>query len=134
MLFLGTTQQGSVHDFSMLKEDCPNKQVIHNELFMNSILWVDLGYQGIVKLYKDLRIEIPYKRPYKTKNNPEPELTEEQKEYNSYVSKTRIKVENTIGGIKISKIVSDKFRGRIKGWKDDVMLAATALYNYKKIY
>lgn len=134
VLFLGITHTGSTHDFSMLKVDCPKEQVSDNELFINSILWADLGYQGIIKLYEDLRIEIPYKRPYKTKNNPEPELTEEQKEYNSYVSKTRIKVENTIGGIKISKIVSNKFRGRKKGWKDDVMLAATALYNYKKIY
>lgn len=134
MLFLGSTHEGSVHDFSMLKTDCPKEQVIDNELFINSILWADLGYQGILKLYESLRIEIPHKRPRKTKKNPEPELTKEQKEYNSYVSATRIKVENSIGGIKISKIVSDRFRGRKEGWEDDVMIAATALYNYKKIY
>jgi hypothetical protein len=54
--------------------------------------------------------------------------------HNSYVGRNRIRVEHSIGGIKISKIVSHKFRGRKDKWNDDVMLATTALYNYKKNY
>jgi hypothetical protein len=118
----------------MLKEDCPKEQVSDNELFTNEMLWVDLGYQGILKLYQDLDIAIPYKRPRKSDKNPNSELTQEQKDYNSWVSSTRIRVEHSIGGIKISNIISHKFRGRKDGWNDDVILAATALYNYKKIY
>jgi hypothetical protein len=57
VLFLGTTHKGSVHDFSMLKTDCPKEQVVDNELFINSILWADLGYQGIVKLYEIYRLK-----------------------------------------------------------------------------
>ena len=134
VLFLGASHNGSVHDFTMLKKDCPKKQVSDNELFMNGTLWVDLGYQGILDFYQDLDIAIPYKKPRKSKKNPNPELTQEQKNYNSYVGRNRIRVEHSIGGIKISNIVSHKFRGRKERWNDDVMLATTALYNYKKIY
>ena len=134
VLFLGETHNGSVHDFSMLKTDCPTGQMTDNELFRQGILWVDLGYQGIIKLYENLKIEIPHKRPRKTKKNPTPKLTDEQKEYNSYIGTTRIRVEHSIGGIKISRIASHKFRGRKKGWNDDVILVATALHNFKRIY
>jgi hypothetical protein len=41
----------------MLKTDCPKEQVVDNELFINSILWADLGYQGIVKLYEIYRLK-----------------------------------------------------------------------------
>jgi|AntRauTorckE5430_2_1112549.scaffolds.fasta_scaffold30379_1 hypothetical protein len=134
ILFLGKTHDGSTHDFTMLKEDCPKEEMIDNELFTNGILWADLGYQGILQLYENLTIEIPYKRKRKSKNNPNPELTEEEKIYNRSVGATRVKVENSIGGIKISKVTSHTFRGRKEGWDDDVMLVATAIYNFKKLY
>ena len=46
------------------------------------------------------KFKIPFKKSYKTKNNLDPQLTPEQKAYNKFVSKTRVNVENAIGGIK----------------------------------
>jgi hypothetical protein len=134
VLFLGKTHDGSTHDFTMLKEDCPKEEATDNQLFINGILWADLGYQGILQLYEGLTIEIPYKRKRKSKNNPNPELTAEEKIYNRNVGSTRVKVENSIGGIKVSRVTSHKFRGRKENWNDDVILAATAIYNFKKLY
>jgi hypothetical protein len=134
VLFLGKTHDGSTHDFTMLKKDCPKEEVIDNQVFINGTLWGDLGYQGILQLYEGLTVEIPYKRKRKSKNNPNPELTEEEKIYNRKVGSTRVKVEHAIGGIKVSRVTSHTFRGRKKGWNDDVMLVATALYNFKKLY
>ena len=40
---------------------------------------VDLGYQGILKDYNGDDIQIPFKKPRKSKNNPNPTLTVEEK-------------------------------------------------------
>ena len=130
IVFLGPTHKGSRHDFGMFKEEgaaTANLKGYH--------LWVDLGYQGIKKLFGVLQdIFIPFKKPRKTEKNPEPSLTDEQKSYNKSVSQTRIYVEHAIGRVKIFKSVSHKFRGRRIDWDDDIMVAATALHNFKMIY
>jgi len=41
--------------------------------------FVDLGYQGIQTDYEGENLEIPNKKPLKSKKNPKPELTVEQK-------------------------------------------------------
>ena len=39
----------------MLKEDCCKEQISDNELFINSILWVDLGYWTLDKKYMNYK-------------------------------------------------------------------------------
>ena len=43
---------------------------------------VDLGYKGFDKDYKTGTLSIPHKKPRKSKNNPNPKLTQAQKDEN----------------------------------------------------
>lgn len=70
----------------------------------NARVFVDSGYQGIDKLHEP--IEFPYKG---SKNKS---LDKEEKEYNTALSRVRIRVENIIGDIKIFRIPSDRDRNK----------------------
>ncbi len=105
--------------------------------FMPELPWfetmkilVDLGYQGIQKDYDGDRIEIPHKKPRKSKNNSEPELTAEQKNDNYALSKVRILVENAISGIKRYNILVHSFRNRKTGMDDAAIALAAGLWNF----
>jgi len=135
VLFLGKTHKGTKHDFSMFKVDCPKKKWYNIAVFEPISIWVDLGYLGIKKWCTVLQnLYIPYKKPRTLKGELPKELSKEQKAYNTFVSRTRIRGEHVIGHIKNTKIVSHKFRGRKENWNDDVMLAATALHIFKVIF
>src|SRR5262245_43777149 len=70
ILFLGRTFSGHHHDYSMLKQELPP----HLDWFTDFHMQVDLGYLGIQADYRDDRIDIPTKKPRKSKKNPSPEL------------------------------------------------------------
>ena len=63
---------------------------------------MDLWFLWIVTDYGDQikEIIIPEKKPRTSKENPEPKLTEEQKERNKNKSQLRVKVENAISWCK----------------------------------
>ena len=87
---------GSCHDFALYKKDpLRNKKI--------KVL-ADSGYQGLDKLHP--RTEIPYKKP-KGKL-----LSESKKIYNRVLSRVRVKVENTLGNIKVFKILSERYRNK----------------------
>jgi len=88
-----------------------------------------LGYQGIIKDYEGGNIQIPVKKPINYKNNQNPNLTDEQKEYNKELSKTRIIVEHAIGRMKHFNILVHAFRNRKTNLIDDVI----ALWNLNVI-
>ena len=75
---------------------------------------------------------IPFKKPYKTEKNPDPQLTPEQKEHNKSVSKIRVKVENAIAGIKRYYILVQKFRNKSTLLWDKAIFLAAGLWNLKK--
>ena len=125
ILFLGRTFPGHTHDYKMLKKEFPPDE----PWFENICTLVDLGYQGIKKDYEGNEIYIPHKKPRKSKKNPEPELTNEQKETNRELSKIRIFVENAIGGIKRFNILVHEFRNRKKDFDDDVIALCSGLWN-----
>ena len=83
----------------------------------------DLGFQG----YQPTGVTIyqPMKKP-KGK-----ELTPEQKQINKELSKERIGVEHSIGGIKVFGIVHDIFRNFREGYADLVMETACGLHNWR---
>jgi len=91
-----------------------------------------LGYLGFDKDYETFSLHIPYKKPYKTKNNPNPKLTIQQKQHNTAVGSVRVKVENTIGGIKRYRILVQKFRNKCEKTRDDVIFIAAGLWNFAK--
>ena len=125
ILFVGLTFTGHTHDYAMLKEEfSPDKP-----WFEDLIILLDLGYQGIEKDYKGEEILIPHKKPRKSKANPAPTLTEEQKAENRALSGTRIFIENAIGGIKRYNILKHPFRNKKDGFVDNVIALCAGLWN-----
>ena len=127
ILFLGLTTQGSFHDYALLKEELPP------ELFWFEMLevFVDLGYLGMEKDYEKAKVNIPHKKPKKTKKNPEPKLSDEQKEQIRDKSRIRIYVENAIAGIKRYNILVQKYRNKRENFEDDVIAITAGLWNLK---
>jgi hypothetical protein len=123
--FIGKTFPGSTHDYTMLKKE-----------FLPELPWFeglnvlpDLGYQGIQTDYTGDGIRIPHKKPRKSKKNPNPQLTKEQKEENRNLSRLRIFVENAIGGMKKFNILNFVFRNKKESFGDDVIALCAGLWN-----
>jgi len=91
---------GKTHDFKIYTES------IGTAVIDEILMLADSGYQGILDLHQNSKI--PKKKP---RNG---ELTAEEKEENTNLSKQRIFVENMIAKIKVFKIVSNKYRNRRK--------------------
>jgi len=123
--FVGKTFPGSVHDYKMLKEEF----AIDLPWFKDIKVVADLGYQGICTDYIGEEIRIPHKKPRKSKNNPNPQLTDEQKKENLVLSKMRIYVENAIGGMKKFNILNFAFRNKKENLCDDVIVVCAGLWN-----
>ena len=82
--FLGdTVRSRKIHDYRLLKKEFPTM----SNMFAIKNVCVDSGYLGIQKDCKLGALEIPYKKRRKSKNNPDPSLTVEQKLYNQAVSR-----------------------------------------------
>ena len=126
IVFLGRTFSGHNHDYTMLKEELPPEM----DWFTAIEVWLDLGYQGIQTDYEGERIEIPFKKPRKSKNNPDPQLTDEQKATNKALSQIRIFVENAIGGIKRYNILVHRFRNLTDNFEDHVIGVCAGLWNF----
>ncbi|MBK5941806.1 hypothetical protein CCR96_21655 [Halochromatium roseum] len=95
---------------------------------------VDLGYQGIKDDYPNFhRINIPHKKPKKSKSS-NPVLTPEQKKENRAISSKRIVVEHLIGDLKAFHILSNTFRNRATRMADQVILVVAGLANLKNNY
>ena len=128
ILFLGNTVDGSIHDYKLLKQELDETQ----DWFGRNKVYVDLGYVGIKKDYiSSASILIPHKKPRKSKNNSNSSLTKQQKEENKILSKTRVIVEHVIGGIKIFRCLSDRFRNHIKLLEDIFIGISAAIWNFK---
>jgi len=125
ILFLGHTFSGRQHDYAMLKEEFPPEEA----WFACLKVLVDLGYQGIQSDYEGEQIEIPHKKPRKSKRHPDPQLTDDQKAENRAISQTRIFVEHAIGGMKHFRILTTPFRNHQTGLVDDVIALTAALWN-----
>jgi hypothetical protein len=130
ILFVGRTFTGRNHDYKMLKKEFPPDLDWFSEL----IVLADLGYLGLQSDYEGDKLALPHKKPRKSKKNPDPQLTDEQKAANKILSQVRIFVENAIGGIKRYNILVHAFRNHKKNFQDDVIAVAAALWNFALIY
>jgi hypothetical protein len=77
-------------------------------------LWPDTGYQG----YLPAAVIMTYQPGKKLKNK---EGRAEDKSFNREVSAIRVEVEDTIGGLKPSNIISDIYRHRRADFEDQVL-------------
>lgn len=100
--------------------------------FEDKSIWLDLGYQGFGKDYEYGQVQIPHKRPRrKKKTDPKIEFTEEQKAHNKEVSKKRIYVEHSIGGLKRYRFLSDRLRCRNAKFYSVVLGVCAGLWNFQ---
>ena len=122
--YLSYCYYGSVHDFTVLKEELPPDA---GDWFKNNEVHVDLGYQGIAKRYKCAKLYIPMKKPRGG------ELTKKQKKKNRKKSRKRIVVENAIGGMKRYRFLSDRLRCHSIALYNKIAGVAAGLWNYNLI-
>ena len=127
-MFLGLTTQGCTHDYELLKEELHWYEG-QKEWFELFEIFVDLGYLGMDKDFKIKKLNIPIKKPRKSKNNPEPKLTEEQKAHNKAVGQTRVLVEHAIGSMKFFNILTHNYRNRKPEFEDLSVEICAGLHN-----
>ena len=126
IVFVGDTFAGHEHDYTMLKTEFPPEQ----PWFETIHALLDLGYQGILADYVGQNIEIPHKKPRKSRKSPQPQLSSEQKTETQALSRVRIFVENAIAGIKRFNILVHPFRNRKVNMEDDVIALSAGLWNF----
>ena len=130
IVFVGRTFSGHHHDYSMLKHEFPPEFDWFGEIHVG----VDLGYQGIQSDDKGDQIDIPTKKPRKSKKNPNPELTPKQKAWNKVLSQARIFIEHAIGGVKRYTILVHRFRNHKTHFEDDAIGICAGLWNFVLCY
>lgn len=119
IIWLSSTFVGKVHD----------KRMVENLNFDTPIkILADLGF--LAWKPKDVTLVLPHKKPRNTKTLKR-ELTQQQKEFNLQLAKKRVKVENVLAHVKILRIVKDKNRNYRFGFRENLMLTACSLYNFR---
>lgn len=113
-------------DFGILKKEFPPGK----GWFKKCKVLVDLGFIGIDKLYKIKELVVGEKKPRKSKKNPNPEFTAEQKESNKAVSRERIFVEHAIGKMKKFRILKNRCRIKCEKLKNRIIGICAGLWNY----
>jgi hypothetical protein len=118
---------GKHNDMGILK----NEFAPHQDWFVKFKVLFDLGFVGVDKLYKFKELIIGEKKDRKSKNNPKPELSEQQKIKNKAVSRERIFVEHAIGKMKRYRILKNRCRLKCMKIKNRILGIAAALWNYQ---
>ena len=111
--------EGKRHDKKLADES-------NYQLPKGSYLLQDTGFQGFKP--EGVFILQPKKKPRGK------ELTEEEKQLNQEISRVRVRVEHIMSGIKRCRIVKDRNRNWLKGFRDRVMLIACGLHNLRLIF
>lgn len=111
VLFLSSSYPGSIHDKTLADE-------AGHQYPDDTVLVEDLGYQG----YEPGNLSVL--RPHK-------ELTEQQKQENTDISRIRVPAEHVMAGVKRLNVVKEKIRLRIEDVRDRVMLIACGLHNFR---
>lgn len=116
---LSKTVEGRQHDFNILREHAPPKNIP-----VTVRQRVDLGFKGYKRRYPNHTVSMPERKP-RTR-----ELSRTVKEQNARKSRIRVLVEHAICGIKRFRITTDVFRNRIKDFDDTAILISSGLWNY----
>jgi len=110
---------GTAHDFKMFKES------LVGVLPENIIAMMDGGYQGVQAYLRNA--VIPFKASGK---HP---LTDEQKQFNTELSRIRVSIEHVNRELKIFRICKETYRGKGRRGLIRVKLIAS-LYNHRRIF
>jgi hypothetical protein len=110
----------------MLKQECPPEL----DWFADLHVRVALGYLGMQSDYRSEGIDIPTKKPRKSRKNPNPQLSAEPKAANIALSQVRILIEHAIGGMKRYNILVQVFRNRKVDFEDDAVGICAGLWNF----
>jgi hypothetical protein len=129
--FLGITTQGNIHDLRLLDLDLLGK--ITNALKQIRVL-VDLGYLAINDYIELEQLVIPFKKPRKSKENPKPELTDDQKQFNKELSGQRVIVEHVLAHIKRFAALTQVHRNRSNDYDDLFIIIAASIHNLENSY
>ncbi len=113
---LSPTVSGQVHDKKLADEQ-------DLRFPKDSKLWQDTGFQGYAP--EQVTIIQPKKKPRGG------QLSVDEKAANTRISKERIRIEHSIGGIKVFAIVQHIFRNLKPAFDDVVMETACGLHNLR---
>jgi DDE superfamily endonuclease len=113
---LSPTVEGKRHDKKLADEQ--------PDVFpLGSKVWKDTGFQGY---------EPNHVNTFQPKKKPKGRaLSPDEKAANTLISKERIGIEHTLGGVKVFRIVHDVFRNVRSGFDDLVMEIACGLHNFR---
>jgi hypothetical protein len=113
---LSPTVEGKRHDKKLADEQ-------DGAFPPGSTLWKDTGFQG----YEPNKVKTlqPTKKPKGR------DLSPDEKAANTAISRDRILIEHTLGGVKVFRIVHDVFRNVREGFDDLVMEIACGLHNFR---
>jgi DDE superfamily endonuclease len=128
IVFLGLTTQGTVHDYELFKIEFSWYQGL-KDWFKDLNVWIDLGYIGIKDDFNIGKLNIPVKKPKKSKENPKPTLSDEEKAHNKAVAQTRVLVEHTIGSMKYFNILNHPYRNKKHFFEDKIIAICAAMHN-----
>jgi hypothetical protein len=95
----GSVPGGATHDITLLRQSGWLDQLDQTEAAM-----MDKGYDGITNDYPDKTLYLPYKA---RRGHP---LTEEEKDYNRFLSKYRIVVEHTNAQLNVFQVLVQTYR------------------------
>lgn len=119
ILVVSPTSEGKVHDYKSFKDDD-----MGNDLPPEIPVFLDNGFQGIKTDFPLLNVFMPKRKP-KGK-----ELSEDEKQGNTSISKKRILIEHVMAGIKRLGCTAQVFRNIKSGLEDSMMLTAAGLWNF----
>ena len=120
---------GSNVDVGILKKEFPPG----NGWFSGLKILFDLGFVGVEKLYEFGELVIGERKKRKSKKNPNPELSEKQKENNREISRERIFVEHAIGRLKKFRILKNRCRMKCQKLKNKIIGICAGLANYQLV-
>jgi hypothetical protein len=123
--YISKLYTGARHDYAMLKAEFPADL----PWFTQYSVWLDSGFQGFQDSYscKSLQISFRRKRVKKGQTN---ELGIEQKAHNQMVSKERIFVEHSIGGLKRFRILYHRIRIKKEEILNRIVNVCAGLWNF----
>jgi hypothetical protein len=131
IIFFSPMENGSCHDYKLMKKFF-NPDIAW---FKETHVFLDLGFYGAKKDYcYSENIYMPNKKQKKTKNNPYPGLTENQKLENKKQAGERVVIEHAIGGMKSFHCLSHRLRNHKDDLIDNISWISAGLWNFKLLW
>lgn len=127
--YLGPTMAGSTHDYQLLQQEF---DVNLGLLDLVEVL-ADLGYLGLVGDYDLPASSLPHRKPRRSKQRPNIQLTAAQRVANQAHARRRVRVEHAISGAKRLGSVTQTCRNKAASFCDRIMALACGIWNWHLI-